>query len=309
MTDVSWREHRRRRWMRHNAHLYVRPDAYRFMPPGAPRHVGMDGVKYFWPDPEAEPPQKSVTDDADDADDIIAARERERQLLAEYQELLKLKSDLLWLRLELKLRRLLREQKYRPDQPRVPAGHPEGGQWTLIGDGGGGTDDARVLSDESPDAIRPGAQYAQDLTNRRYSVNLGEEEARGGHTIREHVGKSDQELLETLRARTARYVFGFVEVSPAGKRPGSFASIEAAGDFVNRTLEQNKPLVDIVANGTRAGAFITERFGCVTGREAFRPSPDAEPYLRNTYSVGVWILHDPHAARGYRIVTAFPRND
>jgi hypothetical protein len=33
---------------------------------------------------------------------------------------------------ELKLDGLIRslEQRYRPDQPRVPAGQPEGGQWT-----------------------------------------------------------------------------------------------------------------------------------------------------------------------------------
>ena len=82
-------------------------------------------MKYFWPELSADPPQP-VADDAEEADDFIAAREHERQLLAEYQDLLKLKSDLLWLRLELKFRQLLRDQKYRPDQPRVPAGHPEG---------------------------------------------------------------------------------------------------------------------------------------------------------------------------------------
>ncbi len=157
--DASWREQRRRRWMRANAHLYVRPDACRFMPPGAPRHVGRDAVKYFWPDPEGELPRSSAIDDSAEADDIIAARARERQLLAEYQELLKLKSDLLWLRIELKLRQLLREGKYSPDQPRVPAGHTEGGQWTADG-GGGGITDRRVLSDESPDPIKPGARYA-----------------------------------------------------------------------------------------------------------------------------------------------------
>ncbi len=145
--------------MRANAHLYVRPNACRFMPPGAPRHVGKDAVKYFWPDPEGDPLSQFVTGDADDADDIIAARARERQLLAEYQELLKLKSDMLWLRLELKFRQLLRDQKYRADQPRVPAGQPEGGQWTT--DGGGGITDRRVLSDESPDPIKLGARYAE----------------------------------------------------------------------------------------------------------------------------------------------------
>jgi hypothetical protein len=29
-------------------------------------------------------------------------------------------------------------RKYSPDQPRVPAGNPDGGQWTDAGGGGGG---------------------------------------------------------------------------------------------------------------------------------------------------------------------------
>jgi NlpC/P60 family putative phage cell wall peptidase len=53
----------------------------------------------------------------------------------------------------------LYERKYSPDQPRVPAGDPSGGQWTS--DGGAGKNDPRVISDTTPDPVRPGAQYAQ----------------------------------------------------------------------------------------------------------------------------------------------------
>jgi hypothetical protein len=47
------------------------------------------------------------------------------------------------------------------NQPRVPAGNPDGGQWTSEG-GSGGLNDSRVISDAMPnnDWI-PGAQYAQ----------------------------------------------------------------------------------------------------------------------------------------------------
>lgn len=64
------------------------------------------------------------------------------------------------------------EQKYRPDQPRVPAGNADGGQWTSevggggIGSGSGNENDPRVFSDASPDPIRPGAQYAQTVPRR-----------------------------------------------------------------------------------------------------------------------------------------------
>ena len=53
--------------------------------------------------------------------------------------------------------------KYSPDQPRVPAGSSDGGQWTSGGYAGGAanTDEGRVLSDENPDGLVPGAEYAQ----------------------------------------------------------------------------------------------------------------------------------------------------
>lgn len=44
-----------------------------------------------------------------------------------------------------------------PSQPRVPAGNPDGGQWTS--EGGGGLGDLRVISDANDD-WKPGAQYA-----------------------------------------------------------------------------------------------------------------------------------------------------
>jgi hypothetical protein len=49
---------------------------------------------------------------------------------------------------------------FNPNQPRVPAGNPDGGQWTSEG-GGGGLNDSRVISDAMPpnDWV-PGAQYA-----------------------------------------------------------------------------------------------------------------------------------------------------
>lgn len=63
---------------------------------------------------------------------------------------------------------------YDPNQPRVPAGSPDGGQWTG-GDGSGsgsgsrrrrGRDEGRVLSDATPDNLqRPSARLAQARGN------------------------------------------------------------------------------------------------------------------------------------------------
>jgi hypothetical protein len=53
-------------------------------------------------------------------------------------------------------------KKYSPDQPRVPAGNPGGGQWTSDG-GDGPANDSRVVSDVTPDnPWIPGARYAQN---------------------------------------------------------------------------------------------------------------------------------------------------
>ncbi len=57
-----------------------------------------------------------------------------------------------------------RDLKYRPDQPRVPAGSSDGGQWTDEGGGFGG-DDGRIISDATPDDIfPPGSRVAQGRT-------------------------------------------------------------------------------------------------------------------------------------------------
>jgi len=56
--------------------------------------------------------------------------------------------------------RILGKAGFNPNEPRVPAGNPDGGQWTREG-GSGGANDPRVLSDATPDNTwQPGAQYA-----------------------------------------------------------------------------------------------------------------------------------------------------
>ena len=116
-------------------------------------------------------------------------------------------------------------------------------------------------------------------------------------------GKSTVEILQRVRREQYRaYLFS------AGRRSdGTFSSFESANDFVSRTLEENKTDVDLVAEGIKDEIFITRRFGYPTGREAYMKG-DTESYIRNTYSVGVFIVNDPTRARGYRIVTAYPRN-
>lgn len=159
---------------------------------------------------------------------------RARWLIAAYRV------EVAFLRLRLSLR------AYHADQPRVPAGNPNGGQWTDgdTGDGHDSADDARIV-------------HVSDDADRRYRVLLSEEEARGGHTLREHVGKTDAEMMGRVLASRRT----FPVISYGLKRDGSFESVGTANDFINRTLEQNAAEVDDVATGRRDDAFMTSRFG------------------------------------------------
>lgn len=76
--------------------------------------------------------------------------------------LLRLKWRLAFGRWETKLARWVEAAKagFDPNQPRVPAGNPDGGQWTGTGGSSGGT--GQVLSDATPDNLwKPGARVAQ----------------------------------------------------------------------------------------------------------------------------------------------------
>jgi len=151
--DPAWAEHQRRwlrpdwqRWMRHDAHLFAPPGA------NAPKTYAsrlMERLK---------------------AEEEDAAREIEHK--AFQAELLELRRQLVDLKFELAWRRI--SHKYDPNQPRVPKGDPKGGQWAKEGGGDAGKEPASdgpsdtgeapsgvILSDASPDPIRPGAQYAQ----------------------------------------------------------------------------------------------------------------------------------------------------
>jgi ribosomal protein L29 len=92
-------------------------------------------------------------------------REREQQaaLEAEHQreiehEALKLKAELASLRFELAMDALRRKAGFNPQQPRMPAGNPDGGQWAE-GGGGGPGEAADVQPSPEPDRTRV-AQYS-----------------------------------------------------------------------------------------------------------------------------------------------------
>jgi hypothetical protein len=209
------------------------------------------------------------------------------------------------------------ERKYSPDQPR-----DDHGRWTSEGgdgvDGsppsdtgseptaGSGRSDARVLSDATPyNYYKPGAQLAQNDGTSGYPVDLRQEDQLGGHTIGEHVAKSDNYLLARVRREALEAErSGWAE----GLRVGSFPSLESANKLVNSTLVDNKAAIDRVVNGTTPYEIAKKEFGSVTGYEAYAATDKSQPYIRDTTGVAVFIVPDGNSAKGYRVHTAFPLN-
>lgn len=197
---------------------------------------------------------------------------------------------------------LMAKANFIPAEARIPAGSAGGGRWT---DAGGGTGYVRVAAND-----RSGiATDASPIADRAPSaVDLFQEEQNGGHTISEHVGKNSAYLMDrvnqTLQVDTP---FGSYELVP--ERAGSFPSVQAAQKLINSTLSQNPLTVSMVANGLLPKELVTATFPSKTGIEAFRPSSTAQPYIRDTYGVGVVIQFDPKSSKGFRVLTAYPRGD
>ena len=214
---------------------------------------------------------------------------------------------------------------YDPEEPRVPAGDPDGGRWTSGDDTG--SNDSTGYSDAWPGGIsNPGTQYTTldtgirtDATSSEsgvqvaagggrpgYPIDLQEEETHGGHTVGAHVGRSESSLLSDIReiALSAGDAIDFAN----GLREGSFPSLEAANKLVNATVSQNQDKVDLVTGGLSPREELDAVFGSPTGYEAFLRTGRSTPYIRDTYGVRVVIIPDQNSAKGYRVDTAFPRN-
>jgi hypothetical protein len=159
MSDINeaWREAQRRRCLRANWQLYVRADAYRFAPPGTPE-AKMPG----WLDPSAT--RVRLREAQEEARARAAAEQEalERDIEALRESHQRVRIMLADVKFELALRGLGR--KYSENQPRVPAGNPDGGQWTS-GGGGSASNDAPLEQDQgSPLATARDQTRRSDLS-------------------------------------------------------------------------------------------------------------------------------------------------
>jgi len=91
------------------------------------------------------------------------------------------------------------ERKYSPDQPRVPQGSPNGGQWTNNGDAGAsGRNDPRIISDAAPDSVSPSIQYAQNRPRGGFASVIINGQQVEQHPDSKHVSQSSRRRLGML---------------------------------------------------------------------------------------------------------------
>ena len=122
--NEAWVEHQRRRMLRSDAHRWMRPDAHRWARPDARRSLPADHTDRSVSESfEYDSDLSRLIAHADDPEHdwrIVAAIRRAQCAIAAAN-------------VELALDRLAdvwRKANFNPNQPRVPAGNPDGGQWT-----------------------------------------------------------------------------------------------------------------------------------------------------------------------------------
>jgi hypothetical protein len=144
----------------------------------------------------------------------------------------------------------LHRSHFNQDQPRVPAGHPDGGQWTS----GGGGNDLRVISDAPPDNDwKPGAQYAQSRGGR------GSGSGRGGGRFNEpEPGQAAR--LAIAEARADEAITRVRELDPNWKpRPSAYESVEGLiRTYEGETAEALARLAELGRVGIGPGPYAAE---------------------------------------------------
>jgi len=137
--DPRYEEHQRKRW--------TRPDSYRFFKPGCPE-AKMPGYLHPWAAvaraeeakaqeaADWETFQREVLELRRDWEELKREIRAQQAAKAREAEALRIKSDLAFERFVRTYKRYIAQQKagYNPDQPSVPKGNPDGGQWS--GDAG-----------------------------------------------------------------------------------------------------------------------------------------------------------------------------
>jgi len=152
---------------------------------------------------------------------------------------------------------------YDPNQPRVPKGHSDGGQWT---DSGRGGNTAETLSDATPgNEWSPGSQYAQNRGRGSVPVRIGNRwfEAEGGQAARLTIAEARQHAaVARVRELDPKWSLGpsyrrpdtvesYIRIleAEAGEAEAYLARLEAPPQVPNQrpqtAQEQNRVIVEV----------------------------------------------------------------
>ncbi|MGP9811882.1 hypothetical protein ACTZWT_10260 [Rhodopseudomonas sp. NSM] len=169
------------------------------------------------------------------------------------------------------------DRKYSPNQPRVPAGNPDGGQWTNGELGGGassarpGRNDPRVISDADLEPVKPGQQHAQARGRR------------GGGTViingqRFELTPGQGARLTAVQARADAAIARVREAEPSWKPPpndyqtpeGMIRAYEADAAVAQARINQ------LAAGGALPGPYAGESISARGPNRDFRASERRE---------------------------------
>lgn len=142
--------------------------------------------------------------------------------------------------------------KYSPDQPRVPAGNSDGGQWTSEG-GSDSSYDSPVISDATPDNMWiPGAQYAGGIEDD------DDENRIGGKPL--EATPAQQARLALAQARWQDAISQVQALDPNWKpTPGLYETVEGQiADLEAQAQEARNRLSELANFGIGRGPFAGE---------------------------------------------------
>jgi len=180
---------------------------------------------------------------------------------------------------------LRREDKYRPDQPRVPAGNPDGGQWT---DSGG---EQRIA--QAANAVRPVKRPEGNDIAEVQARRPGRDVRVGGRTYQ--VTSPEQETRLTLAAERAQLALNRVRSldqawSPAPQLSDPQTAEGAIGAFRALAQQAEARATVLERGGLPLGFNSMEQFrgfGWETRSALARSgNADADVYLRGSAVTG-----------------------
>lgn len=128
------------------------------------------------------------------------------------------------------------------------------------------------------------------IRGRRKDGWLRAHEKPPGHTIREHVGRSDRDLLERL-ARRRRIPYS-----------SSFKSERDAERLISSLLDSQRSEIRSWLRHGEGNKRLDEVLESVTGRTAFRDGP-----VKDVFGIRVVLIRDSSMPEGFRILTSFPQ--